>query len=65
MKIVSGENLKLLKTSKLKKEMKKNGALLVDDDFTLDRLSQFFSGEFSYNCKGGAFDLSINNYALI
>ena len=42
-------------------EMKRKGALLIDDDFTLDRLTQFFSGNFSYNCNGGAFDLSINN----
>ncbi len=41
--------------------MKRQGALLIDDDFTLERLTQFFSGSFSYNCNGGAFDLSINN----
>lgn len=41
--------------------MKDSGALLIDDDFTLSRLDQFFRGQFTYNCNGGEFDLSINN----
>ncbi len=42
-------------------EMKENGALLIDDDFTFERLTRFFNNEFVYNCKGGIFDLSVNN----
>jgi MoaA/NifB/PqqE/SkfB family radical SAM enzyme len=42
-------------------EIKKRGAFLIDDDFTLDRVNRFFAESDSYNCKGGEFDLSINN----
>jgi len=42
-------------------EMKEHGALLIDDDFTLERVNRFFNGTHSYNCNGGEFDLSINN----
>ena len=41
--------------------MKNEGALLMDGDFTLSRLSQYFKGEFNYNCNGGVYDLSVNN----
>ncbi|MDO8570964.1 MAG: radical SAM protein [Candidatus Daviesbacteria bacterium] len=42
-------------------ELKEQGALLIDDDFTLERVNSFFNGTRSHNCKGGEFDLSINN----
>ncbi|MFH1917082.1 MAG: radical SAM protein [Nanoarchaeota archaeon] len=42
-------------------DLKRNGALIIDDEFTLERIEQFQSGEKPYHCKGGQFDLSINN----
>jgi len=55
------ETEKIKELSHTLQKMKREGALLIDDDFALERLTQFFSGKFTYNCNGGVFDLSLNN----
>lgn len=58
---IQDNNAQIRKTIDSLLELKEQGALLVDDDFTLERVNNFFNGTHNYNCKGGEFDLSINN----
>ena len=43
------------------KEQKRKGFLVMDSDHVLDNMVRYLRGGFTFNCRGGIYELSVNN----